>query len=115
MNTSSTAGSGAGRGFDAATVGQIIDLATGGLKPDLTLFFDITVESAMNRMDGRPDSETRRNRMDDETADFYGRVREKYLEIAECEPERFRVIDGGESIEQIHANVVGFVLDLLAV
>ena len=35
-----TAYQGAGRGFDAKTIKQVIQLATGGLKPDLTLFFD---------------------------------------------------------------------------
>lgn len=104
---------GAGRGFDAQTVERIIDLATGGLKPDLTLFFDISVESALNRMDGRPDSETRRNRMDAETADFYGRVRDKYLEIAEREPERFRVVKAEGSIEEIHVQVMKFTTQLI--
>ena len=65
---------GAGRGFDEATVNQVIDLATGGLKPDLTLFFDITVERAIGRMAERDDAETKKNRMDLETAEFYQRV-----------------------------------------
>jgi len=97
---------GAGRGFDTKTIEQIIQLATGGLKPDLTLFFDISVESALRRMDRRPDSETKRNRMDQETADFYGRVRDKYLEIAEREPDRFRIIKAEGSIEEIHSSVM---------
>ena len=37
---------GAGRGFPSETIRQVIDLATGGLKPDLTLFFDISVDDA---------------------------------------------------------------------
>src|SRR5215204_3564614 len=41
---------GAGRGFPEETVSQIIQFATGGLKPDLTLFFDISVENAIRRM-----------------------------------------------------------------
>ena len=43
---------GAGRGFDEKTVNQVIKLATGGLKPDLTLFFDISIENALKRMSG---------------------------------------------------------------
>ncbi len=104
---------GAGRGFDAKTVERIIALATGGLKPDLTLFFDISVQSAMNRMEGRSDSEARRNRMDAETADFYGRVRDKYLEIAEREPDRFRVIKAEGAIEEIHVQVMKVVTQLI--
>src|SRR5215204_4374348 len=41
---------GAGRGFPETLVNQIIQFATGGLKPDLTLFFDISVENAIRRM-----------------------------------------------------------------
>ena len=43
--------------------------------------------------------------MDAETADFYSRVRKAYLEIAEREPERFLIIDGNRSVEEIHAHV----------
>ena len=64
-------------------------------------------------MDVRPDSETIRNRMDAETADFYGRVRDKYLEISEREPQRFHVIEAEGSIEEIHAGVMDVVTKLL--
>src|SRR5688572_31823985 len=47
---------GAGRGFSEETVGEIIRLATGGLKPDLTLFFDISVENALQRMGAREEN-----------------------------------------------------------
>jgi len=44
---------GAGRGFDEKTVSAVIKLATGGLKPDLTLFFDIPIAAALDRMNAR--------------------------------------------------------------
>jgi len=47
--------------------------------------------------------------MDDETADFYSRVREAYLGIAQREPERFRVIDASGTPEEIHENAVKIV------
>jgi dTMP kinase len=101
---------GAGRGFEPETIEQIIRLATGGLQPDLTLFFDIPVETAISRMSGRDDSETKRNRMDGETVDFYTSVREQYLAIAANEPERFKVVDGSLAVEEIHSNVLDIVL-----
>jgi dTMP kinase len=104
---------GAGRGFPADKVNQVIELATGGLKPDLTLFFDIPVEQAMSRMHGRDDAHSVKNRMDEETADFYDRVRTAYLGIAEREPGRFHVIDASSGIEEIHANVTREVTQLL--
>ena len=104
---------GAGRGFDESTVNQVIDLATGGLKPDLTLFFDISVETAIKRMSGRDDSETVQNRMDLETAEFYERVRRSYLGIADREPERFRLIDANGPMDEIHRAVGEIVNDFL--
>lgn len=96
---------GAGRGFDEKTVNQVIKLATGGLKPDLTLFFDVPIEKAILRTNSRSNNETVKNRMDRETTEFYSRVREAYLKIAETEPKRFRVIDANDSINEVHARV----------
>ena len=104
---------GAGRGFPEATINQIIELATGGLKPDLTLFFDISVENALKRMRSRSETGERINRMDVETADFYANVRRAYLEIAEREPQRFRVIDSDGSVAEIQAVVVEIVTEFL--
>lgn len=100
---------GAGRGFTKRQVEQVIELATGGLKPDLTLFFDITVEEALRRMIDRDHNSGEKNRMDNETSDFYARVRDAYLGIAKREPVRFRVIDAGRSPEAIHSDVVEIV------
>ena len=99
---------GAGRGFTEDQVNSVIALATGGLKPDLTLFFDITPEEAIRRMSRRPDA--KRNRMDDETEEFYTRVRGAYLGIAEREPERFIVVEASRAIDDIHRTVMETVL-----
>ncbi len=104
---------GAGRGFRPEVVEQVIALATGGLTPDLTLFFDISIETAVQRMSQRADSGERSNRMDTETSAFYERVRTEYLKLAEREPKRFRVIDANGSIQQTSAQVAEIVLSFL--
>ena len=105
---------GAGRGFPEATVRQIIQLATGGLKPDLTLFFDISVEKALERMISQGDTDNRKkNRMDAETSEFYSNVRNAYLEIAAEEPNRFKIIDANGSLEMIQAKVIETVIGFL--
>ncbi len=104
---------GAGRGFPEDKVNQVIDLATGGLKPDLTLFFDISVATAMSRMIVRDENHAKKNRMDEETAEFYTRVRDAYLGINRREPDRFRVVDANGSIDEIHAAVIDIVDELL--
>lgn len=104
---------GAGRGFPETTINQIIELATSGLKPDLTLFFDLPIEKALLRTNKRDDAGEQKNRMDKETAGFYERVRAAYLKIAANEPERFRVIDAEGSTDQVQVRVVEIVTKFL--
>ena len=105
---------GAGRGFPEAMVNEIIELATGGLKPDLTVFFDITIENAIRRMADRHEDGQGSNRMDVETADFYEKVRDAYLRLAKAEPKRFAIIDANGSIEETHAKVAKVISEFLS-
>ena len=100
---------GAGRGFDEKTVEQVINLATDGLKPDLTLFFDIPISTAISRRNARGEAGEKSNRMDFETAEFYERVRAAYLDVANKEPQRYRVIDATGSVDQIQRDVLEIV------
>ena len=104
---------GAGRGFSESIVNQVIELATGGLKSDLTLFFDLPIEKALLRTNSRTDGGEQKNRMDKETAEFYVRVREAYLKIAANEPERFRVVDAVGFTDEVQMRVVKTVTDFL--
>lgn len=105
---------GAGRGFSESTVNQVIELATDGLKPDLTLFFDLPIEKAVLRTNNRTDAGEQKNRMDKETAGFYARVREGYLKIAASESERFRIVDAEGSISEVQMRVVEIVTKFLS-
>lgn len=104
---------GAGRGFSEETVNAVIKLATDGLKPDLTLFFDVPVEKAIMRTNARTDEEAKKNRMDKETIEFYERVRTAYLGIAERESERFIIIDGDSSVGEIKAKILPIITEFL--
>jgi dTMP kinase len=104
---------GAGRGFSEETVNSVIKLATSGLMPDLTLFFDISVENALRRLNARQETGHGRNRMDAETGDFYSNVRKAYLKISDEQPERFKIVDANGSIEETHAEVVDLVTKFL--
>lgn len=106
---------GAGRGFAEVKVNQVIALATGGLKPARTLFFDITIEEAIKRMAERDEGRTKKNRMDEESAEFYTRVRDAYLGVAQREPERFYVIDAMGPISEIHKQVVAVISEILKI
>lgn len=91
------------RGFDLEFVRRLNEFATGGLKPDLTLLFDLDVEAGLSRTQKRAEETAGSgspNRLDCEPLEFHRRVRQGYLEIAELEPQRFRIIAAGGSIEE---------------
>jgi dTMP kinase len=88
---STTAYQGYGRNLDLAAVKQINLFATGGLVPDVTYFVDITPAEIVQRKSRRGDPP---DRMESAGRQFYERVREGYLDIARCEPDRFVVVDG---------------------
>jgi dTMP kinase len=95
---------GYGRRFDLKLIAGLNDLATGGLKPDLTLLFDLDVTTGLSRVQRRGNDtavEAQADRLDREPSEFHERVRRGYLEIAAREPERFRIIPAAGSIEEV--------------
>jgi dTMP kinase len=103
---------GAGRGFSAELISEIIELATEGLVPDLTVLFDVSIEESMTRTTRRS-TKNRRDRLDIEKADFHARVREEYLRIARDEPERVKVIDTTGTIEETQERLREIVVPFL--
>jgi dTMP kinase len=75
----------------------LIDFATGGLKPDLTLLLDLEVEEGLRRRVQGGDW----NRMEAYTHAFHQRVRQGFLELAREEPRRWVTIDAGRPPEQV--------------
>lgn len=103
---------GAGRGFEAKLIEEIVQLATGGLKPDLTLLFDLSVPESAVRTRKRVQNK-RTDRLDVEDEAFHMRVRDAYLRIAKAEPERFRIIDASGSVEDTQRRVMEIVMPFL--
>lgn len=103
---------GAGRGFKPELIEEIVLLATDGLKPDLTLLFDLSVADAAIRTRKRVQNK-RTDRLDVENEDFHMRVRNAYVEIAKAEPDRFRVIDARGSVDETQRRVMEIVIPFL--
>ena len=110
---------GAGRGFTPELISQIVQLATEGLKPDLTLLFDVRVEESTSRTTRRSNSSRSasaknvRDRLDIENADFHARVRDAYLQIALAEPERVKLIDSSGPVEKTQQRVKAIIVPFL--
>jgi dTMP kinase len=109
---------GAGRGFPPQLIAEIVYLATEGLKPDLTLLFDVSIEESTTRTTRRSTGKNSankagRDRLDIEDAAFHTRVREAYLLIAGAEPERVKVIDASGPVESTQERVKELVIPFL--
>lgn len=100
---STVAYQGYGRGLDLDRINMLNVVATGGLKPDLTIVFDVDVETSMKRVGKEKD------RMESAGVEFFNKVRLGYLEIAKKEPDRVKVINSSDTIENIHKKVVELV------
>lgn len=104
---SSVAYQGYGRGLDIQQIKNLNTIAAGGMLPDLTLVFDIDIETSMQRVGNNKD------RMENSGIDFFNRVRNGYLELAKQEPDRIKVVNSTASIDDIHNKVKNIVLALL--
>lgn len=92
---------GGGRQMGAETVAVLEKFVHHDLQPDLTLLFDVTIEQGMQRVAGRGAAD----RFETESTRFFERVRRTYLERAAESPERFRIIDAGQELEQVWQQV----------
>ena len=92
---------GYGHQNDLDQIKNLISFATGGLKPDLTLLFDMDVEEGLQRK--AHGSEW--NRLDAYNLEFHQRVRKGYHILAESEPERWVKIEAGQSPEKIQVAI----------
>lgn len=81
----------------------ILSFATGGLKPDLTLLFDVPSEIGLRRRQANQDEW---NRLDDKNLQYHCRVRDGYLRLAAEEPARWVTIDASQPSEAVTSDVV---------
>jgi dTMP kinase len=107
---SSLAYQGAGRGLGIEAVREINAFGTGGLAPDRTLLLQLPPARGRARSLDRASPPDRLEREADE---FFARVAAAYDEIAAAEPERIRVIDASRDSDQVLADALAAIADLL--
>lgn len=101
---------GYGHGLNLYTLRLILGFATGGLKPDLTIYLDLDCEEGLRR---RKSGGGEWNRMDEQTLEFHRRVRQGYLAMAAAEPHRWRVLDGDRPVDVIAQDIRALVGEAL--
>ena len=104
---SSAAYQGAGRVLNPGEVARISRWATESLYPTLTILIDVPAEIGLGRLQSR-------DRLEAEPTEFHERVRQEFLQIAMMDPERYFVVDGTQSVEEIHIQIIARVAELPA-
>ncbi|HMG36234.1 MAG TPA: dTMP kinase [Blastocatellia bacterium] len=105
---STVAFQGHGRGLDLELISRVNDLATGGLRPHLTLVIDLEPQLARQRLNARPVGGLL-GALDDEELEFHERVRQAYFGLAAADPDRVRIIDASGGVEDTHRLVMSVV------
>lgn len=85
------------RGFGVDIIRELNDLSTKKTYPDLTFLLDVSVETGLARRNGSGGV----NRLDMESKEFHGKVRDSYLKLAKQEPKRFVVVDARAPLDEI--------------
>jgi len=98
---------GGGRGFDDDVIRQLETLVQGQLRPDMTVYLDVSVEVAAARIAARE-----HDRFEREQLEFFQRVRARYLSMAESEA-RYRVVDAGNDLATVQGDVRAVVKSFL--
>ncbi len=89
---------GYGRGLDKDKILELNNIVSHGLIPDLTLYFDVDTEIAMQRIGNDKD------RLESEGIEFYKKVREGFLDLAKKQ-KRIKIIDSAQDIESVFTQV----------
>lgn len=99
---------GAGRGMDWDKLKRLEDWVHHDLQPDLTLFFDVPVAVARQRLAAN----TMLDKFEQEQSDFFERVRAGYHRRVQENPQRYAVIDAAQTLPQVSAQLDAILADL---
>ena len=93
---------GGGRGLKTSVIAELESMVQGELRPDLTIILDLDPEAGLVRAKERGELD----RFETEKDEFFKKVRSAYLDIAISNPDRCFVINAGQSIEQVRADII---------
>ena len=102
---STTVYQGVARRLSSEMVQTLNAFAIGDAVPDVTFILDVDLATARQRLLRRVRPVDKKDRMEQEPAEFYERVCQGYHELAKAEPDRFIVIDGAQSPDAIEEQI----------
>jgi dTMP kinase len=93
---------GAARKLDRETIEHLNVFAVGDCVPEITFVLDVDAATAESRMQREP---RKADRMEQQPAEFYERVREGYRELAASEPKRIVMVDGSRDVDEMEKQI----------
>lgn len=105
FSDSTVAYQGYGRGISLKLIGLLDRIATGRLKPTITLLLDMDVETGLKRNR----TINKRDRLELEDIKFHERARKGYLKLAAKEPRRIKLIEASKGIDAVHKEIMRIV------
>jgi len=101
---------GAGRGIDEKIISTLETLVQGNLRPDITFLFDLEAQIGLSRAQNRGETD----RFEQQHIDFFNLVRNKYLELANTETNRFRIVNAQYDLKTVQNQIDQLLSDILA-
>ncbi len=99
---------GGGRGLDIERIAQLENWVLQDFTPDMTLLLDVSVHIGMQRVESRGT----KDRIEQEDFDFFNRVRQAYIARAEQYPQRIKLIDAAQSVDDTSRHIQAILNDL---
>ena len=100
---------GGGRGIPDTRIKELEQWVQGDMRPDMTLLLDLPVEVGLERAGKRSAAD----RFEKEDMVFFERVRERYLQLADEFPQRFRVIDASKPLDEVQQQIKDALQEIL--
>jgi dTMP kinase len=101
---SSLAYQGGGRGVSPDKLDALVNWVQGDCVPDMTLLLDAPIEVGLERIKKRG-----KDRIENESIEFFKRVRERYLELADANPQRYRIVNSNQPIADVQKDVAALI------
>lgn len=101
---------GGGRGLDCSRIAMLEQFVQGDLRPDMTLLFDLPVEDGMVRAVARG----KLDRFEQEQHDFFAAVRQSYLQRADNDPERFRLVNAQQTLVDVQRSLDVHLVEIMS-
>lgn len=100
------------RELDMNVIRELEQLVAKDMQPDLTFVIDVPVEEGLKRARARmEDLVDKEDRFENEVIEFHHKVQDGFLDLAEKNPNRILVVDGLQSIEDLHGQILGLALE----